>query len=61
MTKFDVWMSELDRLMFNAFRKFHVDFEDYNWYDEFDNDVTPEDAFEEWKAHTVNGTRSPGL
>ena len=61
MTSFDVWMSKLDSLMFEEFHKYHVDFDDYNWFDEFDNDVDPEDAFDEWKAHTENGSRSPGI
>jgi hypothetical protein len=34
----------------------HSDFEDYNWFDEFDNDVSPGDAFDEWKCMNDTGT-----
>ena len=33
---------------------------DHNWRDEYDSEVSAEDAFEEWKIHTEDGTRSSG-
>ena len=58
MSRFDVWMSKLDTLIFSEFGKYHNDFTDYNWYDEYENDVEPEEAFDEWKLITYNGSRT---
>ncbi len=57
--KFQAWKDELDELFINHFGLCHDDFEDYNWSDEYNSEVPPEDAFDEWKIHTENGTISP--
>ena len=54
------WLKELDKFFMCFFGVKHSDFEDYNWDDEYDSEVSPQDAFEEWKSHTENGTRSVG-
>jgi len=53
------FLKEIDRLMMEDMGMTHGDCEDYNWVDEFDSEVDPEDAYEEWKIHTEGGTRSP--
>ena len=52
---FTTWMYELDQLFQAEFGSSHVDFDDYNWNDEFDSEVDPKDAFEEWQCMTDNG------
>lgn len=53
---FEVWKKELDDLFMAAYGFGHGDFEDYNWFDEWDNDVDVADSFEEWKLLTDAGT-----
>ena len=48
----------LDKIFNAQYKMNHDDFDDYNWFDEYDNDVTPDDAFYEWKCITEGGTRS---
>jgi hypothetical protein len=55
-TPFESWQRELDGFFQSEYGQNHSDFEDYNWFDEFDNDVSPGDAFEEWKCLTDSGT-----
>lgn len=57
MTSYDVWLSELDNCFNQEFAALHSDFPEYNWFDEFDNDVDAVEAFEEWKLLTECGTR----
>lgn len=52
------FLSEIDRMMLADFGMTHNDFEDYNWDDEFESEVEPADAYEEWKIHTEGGTRA---
>lgn len=56
---FRAWMRLLDRIFNRQYQMNHDDFDEYNWFDEWENDVTPDDAFCEWKAHTEGGSRSP--
>lgn len=55
---FDEWLEELDKLFLADMGTTHNDFDDYNWNDEFESEVEPADAYEEWKIHTEGGTRS---
>jgi len=58
---FEKWMVALNFLMKTEFGFTEDDLlEGYNWRDEYDSEVEPRDAFEEWKIHTENGTRDPG-
>ena len=52
------FLSEIDRMMMADMGMTHSDFEDYNWNDEFDSEVEPADAYEEWKLMTDGGTRA---
>lgn len=46
---FAIWMKELNKCCRDNLDGMNVDdFEDYNWRDEYENGVTPEDAFSEW-------------
>ena len=53
------FLREIDRRMMMDLGMTTSDAEEYNWKDEFDSEVEPDDAYEEWKCHTENGTRSP--
>lgn len=55
-TPFESWQRELDGFFQAEYGQNHSDFEDYNWFDEFENDVSPGDAFEEWKCLTDSDT-----
>ena len=52
------WLKKLDVCFFVDGLNRH-DLEDYNWKDEYDSEVPPDEAYEEWSAHTEGGTRSP--
>lgn len=56
---FNTWLNEVNKLAIADVGRPVDDYEDYNWFDEFDNDVDPDDAYDEWKSHTESGTRSP--
>jgi hypothetical protein len=56
---YTAFLNEIDSYLMANFGMTHRDFEDYNWKDEFDSEVPAEDAFEEWRIHTEEGTRSP--
>ena len=56
---YKIWLEELDKIFLREFFQPRRNFDDYNWFDEYDNDVSAEDAFAEWDAHTEHGTRSP--
>ena len=58
---FEELLEALDKLFIEKFGVGHETFDDYNWDDEFDSEVPPDDAFEEWCLHTEDGTRSPGV
>ena len=52
---FQGWMTKLDRLFIAKYGLTHNDFEDYNWFDEYDSEVSPEDAFDEWCCMLESG------
>ena len=52
---FEAWKKDLDDLFLAAYGMSSDDFEDYNWFDEWDNDVETADSFEEWKLLTDAG------
>lgn len=56
LSPFQTWMKELDEFFMAHFGMPHSDFEDYNWFDEFDNDCSAEDSFEEWRCMNEAGT-----
>jgi hypothetical protein len=47
---FQEWMDKVDEHFHAHYGMSHNDFEDYNWFDEFDNEVSPDDSFEEWRC-----------
>jgi hypothetical protein len=53
--EFNRWMEKLDMMFIATYGLNHSDFEDYNWFDEYSNDVSPEDAFHEWKCMVESG------
>lgn len=48
-TPFDAWCLEIDKLMAKEYGMGMNDFEDYNWWDEFKDEVPARESFEEWK------------
>lgn len=48
---FEAWISAVDKLFVEEFGMESICFEDYNWRDEYESEVTPEASFAEWKAY----------
>jgi len=46
---YERWLKDLDMIFNEAFGAGHECFDDYNWWDEYESEHSPEDAFEEWK------------
>lgn len=47
---FGKWMSDLNEIFHRYYGCTSSNFEDHNWFDEYENDVSPGDAFAEWKS-----------
>lgn len=58
-TPFEAWLAELDRHFIAKYGMSHTDFEDYDWWGEFESEVSPFEAFTEWKLH-VQGSELGG-
>ena len=48
---FNDWLLELDEIFLADAGVTHDMKEDYNWRDEYENFVTPSDAYQEWKCN----------
>jgi hypothetical protein len=48
MPSFDDWLEALNRIFIKELQMGYTCFEDYDWYAEWDSEVTPRDAYEEW-------------
>ena len=47
---FEVWMQEVDRLLYATVGIGYEDLPDWRWMDEWEEGVTPRDAVDEFRA-----------
>lgn len=47
--EFSVWMADINDLFLNEFGMEYQDFPDWNYRDCFEDGMTPEEVFEDWK------------
>ena len=52
---FDEWLRAVDKLFLANLGMGSEAFEDYNWRDEYESEVTPEDAYLEWTKYNEDG------
>ncbi len=45
---YDEWLERLDEVFKDALGMHRSDFDDWGWIDDFDGDMSPEQAFNEW-------------
>lgn len=50
---FDEWMAEVDNLFYHKFMGLSsLDMEDYNWWGLYDDELTPQEAFDEFLEYS---------
>lgn len=49
MPSFDDWLKALDVHFIKLFGVPNSFFEDYDWYSEWNSEIMPREAFEEWR------------
>lgn len=50
---FEEWMNRVDWHFFMQFGLGSQDFEDWNWYDLFEDELTPKEAFEDFVENNL--------